>query len=136
VSLHALAWDSALANVPAGPQSSWEAAYRARLQSKAPPLVVLAFTGKAQPSQVPAMLAAAASGKAAELSEVIGQESGQPGLPALTLALLGDPSYRQVAIGPCDTGWSYGYTQGTYIIWEHVPAPVARHAAPSYRRPA
>lgn len=129
ISLNRLTWSGSLANVPSGSLGSLESSYRKKLEDTTPPLVILAYTGK-----VPtALLTPAGQGKTADLSSVIGQVSREPGLYALTLALQSDPAYQEVKTGPYDSGWSYGYTPGTYIIWKRVSVPATHHGNKSQR---
>jgi hypothetical protein len=52
---------------------------------------------------------------------LVGINSHEPGLSALTLAIEQDPAYRLVAVGPYDSGVSYlGNNYGVYAIWQKV----------------
>ena len=48
------------------------------------------------------------------LLSLVGDNSGEPGLPTLTLALENDPNYRLVAVGPYDSALNYSI----YAIWQ------------------
>jgi hypothetical protein len=50
------------------------------------------------------------------LLKLVGANSGQPGLSALTLALEKDPDYRPKAQGPFNSAHHYGI----YAIWQKV----------------
>jgi hypothetical protein len=51
------------------------------------------------------------------LLRLVGRGSGEPGLPALTLALEADPEYRFVAAGP----YNSAHEHTIYAIWQRVP---------------
>jgi hypothetical protein len=53
-----------------------------------------------------------------KLLNLVGEVSGEPGLPALTLALEADPDYTFVTAGPYSSAHNYGI----YAIWEKVPS--------------
>jgi hypothetical protein len=53
-----------------------------------------------------------------ELLYLVGEVSGESGLPALTLALEADPDYSLVAAGPYNSAHDYGI----YAIWQKVPS--------------
>jgi hypothetical protein len=52
-----------------------------------------------------------------ELLRLVGKVSGEPGLPALTLAIEADPEYQLVTAGPYSSAHDYGI----YAIWQRVP---------------
>jgi hypothetical protein len=52
-----------------------------------------------------------------ELLRLVGTISGEPGLPALTLALEADPDYRFVSAG----SYSSTHDYGIYAIWQRIP---------------
>jgi hypothetical protein len=54
-----------------------------------------------------------------ELLGLVGANSHEPGLSALTLALENDSQYRLLAEGPYNTHYSFsGYYYGVYAIWQ------------------
>lgn len=133
-SLGRLLWENQLSGeTPPGAGQGWQRWYSAQLAKEAPPLVVLTYSNRLQPAQLPDMLSSVASGDSGNLPSIIGNAAGEPGLGALTLAMLHDPEYHEVASGPYDGGWSYGRTIGTFIIWKRVPAATAYHIAPPHR---
>jgi hypothetical protein len=50
------------------------------------------------------------------LLKVVGKNSGEPGLQALTLALVNDSEYHLTSVGPYDSAHDYG----SYAIWQKV----------------
>jgi MFS family permease len=102
-----------------GPQSSWSARYKQQLSSRDYGAVVLfyATTFSSAPS-LPGMflLKPQSTSTDRELLGLVGATSGEPGLPALTLALETDRDYRIAAVGPYDSD----HSQGIYAIWKRT----------------
>jgi dolichyl-phosphate-mannose-protein mannosyltransferase len=104
-------------------RSAWPSYYRNGLRSHDYGVVALFYTTTFQTRQLPAniLLSPGRPHIYNELLGLVGYNSGQPGLPELTLALEADPSYRLVAVGPYDSGASLtGYSYGLYAIWRKV----------------
>ncbi len=113
-------WDNpGLSLDPArGPQSSWPARYEQQLSSRAYGAVVLfyATTFSSAPG-LPGrfLLTPQRTSTDRELLGLVGATSGEPGLPALTLALETDHrDYFLAAVGPYDSD----HNHGIYAIWE------------------
>lgn len=100
-----------------GPQSSWSARYKQQLSSRGYGAVVLfyATTFSSAPG-LPGRFLLTPQGARTdrELLGLVGASSGEPGLPALTLALETDPEYRLAAVGPYDSD----HNHGIYAIWQ------------------
>lgn len=60
------------------------------------------------------LLPPSSSSRRPTLLSLVGEGSGQPGLPALTRALEADKRYRLVRVGPFDSA----HKQGLYAIWQ------------------
>jgi hypothetical protein len=104
-------------------RSAWPSYYRTGLRRHNYGVVVLFYTTTFQARQLPAsiLLSPGRPHIYTELLGLVGYNSGEPGLPELTLALEGDPSYRLAAVGPYDSGASItGYSYGLYAIWRKV----------------
>jgi putative flippase GtrA/GT2 family glycosyltransferase len=56
------------------------------------------------------------AGVSTELLGLVGINSGEPGLPALTRALEQDPAYRLLSVGPYDSA----HQHGIFAIWQRV----------------
>jgi 4-amino-4-deoxy-L-arabinose transferase-like glycosyltransferase len=112
-------WDNpGLSLDPAqGPQSSWSARYQQQLSSRTYGAVVLfyATTFSSAPG-LPGRFLLTPQGTRTdrELLSLVGASSGEPGLPALTLALETDPDYWLAAVGPYDSD----HKHGIYAIWQ------------------
>jgi putative flippase GtrA/glycosyltransferase involved in cell wall biosynthesis len=65
------------------------------------------------------LLYSPASGRYQKLLQLVGSDSGEPGLSALTLALEGDPEYKLKGVGPYDaSNFSGTHDYGVYAIWQ------------------
>ncbi len=65
------------------------------------------------------MLSHRATSSYQELLGLVGNNSGEPGLPALTLALENDHDYRIAAVGHYNTSNISGtHAYGVYAIWQ------------------
>jgi hypothetical protein len=71
-------------------------------------------TFSSAPEMPSALLLPRSSTRHPTLLSLVGEGSGQPGLPALTRALEADGRYRLVRVGPFDSA----HTQGLYAIWQ------------------
>ena len=112
-------WDNpGLSLDPAqGPQSSWSARYKRQLKSRDYGAVVLFYattfsSAPGLPSSI--LLSPQGGGTDRKLLGLVGANSGEPGLPALTLALETDSEYQLAAVGPYDSPHNYGI----YAIWQ------------------
>ena len=107
---------------PPGPRSGWVAYYEDQLQAHRYGVITLVYetTFSARLSSS-ALLATHASNPAQDLLSLVGANSGEPGLPALTKALESSHSYRIAAIGHYDTHPLSGSPDyGLYAIWRKV----------------
>jgi len=111
---------------PVSPHSDWSSYYAGRLRSGSYGVIALFYhtTFSSAPGLPGSMLLPGHSAnKYQELLDLVGDNSAEPGLPELTLALERDKAYRLVATGPYDSGTSYsGYSYGIYAIWQKVGA--------------
>jgi hypothetical protein len=101
------------------PPSDWESYYSNQLRRGNYGVVVLFYstTFSSGPQlSLQLLLSPPGTGANRELLGLVGESSGKPGLPALTLALEKDPAYRRVAVGPYNSAHEYGI----YAIWQKV----------------
>jgi hypothetical protein len=100
------------------PRSSWEAFYATQLKSGRYGAIALFYstTFSSAPEMPPRLLLPnSGSGSTNQgLLSLVGEGSGEPGLPALTQALESDQQYRLVAEGHYDSIRDHGI----YAIWE------------------
>lgn len=100
-----------------GPETSWSARYKQQLSSGDYGAVVLFYstTFSSAPGLPGGILLRPQGAKTdRELLGLVGTSSGEPGLPALTLALETDRDYRLAAVGPYDSAQN----DGIYAIWQ------------------
>ncbi len=103
------------------PRSAWASYYAAGLRNGNYGVIALFYTTTFSSVKLPPSILLSPRGRHIyqDLLGLVGVNSRQPGLPALTLALEQDPAYRLVAVGPYDSGVSYlGYDYGIYAIWQ------------------
>jgi hypothetical protein len=103
------------------PRDAWESYYAARLRKGNCEVIALFYATTFSSVKLPASILLSPHGPHIyqDLLGLVGVNSREPGLPALTLALEQDPAYRLVAVGPYDSGVSYlGYNYGIYAIWQ------------------
>ncbi|MGA2539540.1 MAG: hypothetical protein ABSF53_26270, partial [Terracidiphilus sp.] len=105
---------------PALPRSRWTAYYNTQLRVHHYGAVVLVYETTFS-ARLPRGELFSSSGTTAQILGLVGANSGEPGLPALTFALESDHAYRIVAVGPYNTTPLSGSpSYGTYAIWERV----------------
>jgi hypothetical protein len=110
-------WSSVLSAAPAGPQSSWSADYSAQLRRGNYGVIALFYaTTFSSAPELPGSILLSPRGSTTSqiLLRLVGDNAGEPGLPALTLALEQDRDYRLVAVGPYDGTNDYSI----YAIWQ------------------
>jgi hypothetical protein len=109
---------SALPLDPAAVQrSAWESYYARQLRSADYGVIVLFYGTKfSSAPQLPGtlLLSPSSSTTRQALLELVGDNAGEPGLSALTLALEQDQGYRLVTVGPYDSASDYSL----YAIWQ------------------
>jgi hypothetical protein len=108
------------------PRSAFESYYKAQLQSGEYGFIILfystTFLSGGLPGQM--LLPQQASNTNQDLLGLIGDNSREQGLPALTRALEGDPEYYPAAEGPYNTSNISGtHYYGIYVIWK-LRAPI------------
>jgi len=115
-------WSSALSLDPASePQSTWISYYSAQLRSGNYGAIVLFYSTTFSSARLSGEILLLSNGNRTykELLSLVGNNSGEPGLPALTQALDTDrDQYRLTATGPYNTGNISGtHDYGIYAIW-------------------
>jgi hypothetical protein len=108
-----------LLNPTAVPRSAWVSYYAARLRSGNYGVLTLFYATNFSSVNLPGTILLAPRSRyiSEELLGLVGDNSGEPGLPALTRALEQDPAYRLVSVGPFDSA----HTNGIYAIWQKRP---------------
>ncbi len=110
-------WSAALSLAPAGPRNAWRSYYSAQLQSGNYGVITLFYaTTFSSAPELPGSILLSPHGSTTvqTLLGLVGDNSGEPGLPALTLALEQNRGYRLVAVGPYDGSNDYSI----YAIWQ------------------
>ena len=115
-------WNT-LPSIPAGlRQSSWNSYYAAQLHGGRYGVVALFYTTSfslAQDLPGSILLSPHGSRTYQDLLSLVGANSREPGLAALTQVLEKDAEYRLAATGPYDSGTISGtHDYGVYAIWE------------------
>ncbi len=104
------------------PQSAWISYYLAQLHDGNYGAIVLFYSTTFSSVRLSGtiLLLSHGSGTYQELLNLVGNNSGEPGLPALTQALDTDrEQYRLAAVGPYDTSNISGtHDYGIYAIWQ------------------
>ncbi len=97
-------------------RSAWPSYYAARLRDGNYGVIALFYATNFSSVKLPGTILLSPSRPHIyeELLGLVGANSGEPGLPALTRALEQDPAYRLVSVGPFDSAHSYGI----YAIWQ------------------
>jgi glycosyltransferase involved in cell wall biosynthesis len=97
---------------------AWSAYYRSALGRGNYGIIALFYVTSFSSARLPgSMLVSPHSGRIyQELLGQVGVNSGEPGLPELTLALEQDPAYRLVAVGRYDSA----HVPGIYAIWQKI----------------
>jgi hypothetical protein len=111
-------WSTALSLDPASVrQSAWESYYAGKLQSGKFGVIALFYsTTFSSAPGLPGnlLLPPRVSNISQELLGLVADNSGEPGLTALTLAVEDDPNYSLVVVGPYDSDTD----NGVYAIWQ------------------
>jgi hypothetical protein len=105
------------------PRDAWEPYYAAQLRSGNCQVITLLYATTFSSVKLPGtiLLSPRTHHVYLDLLGLVGINSHEPGLSALTLAIEQDPAYRLVAVGPYDSGVSYlGNNYGVYAIWQKV----------------
>jgi putative flippase GtrA len=115
-------WNESLSVGPATvPPSAWTSYYASQLASENYGVIALFYATTFSSAKLPGSILISSHGNRTyqELLSLVGDNSGEPGLPALTLALEIDPEYRLVAVGPYNTSYISGTrAYGIYAIWQ------------------
>jgi 4-amino-4-deoxy-L-arabinose transferase-like glycosyltransferase len=111
-------WSTSLSLNPAGiPQKSWTSYYESRLRSGKYGIIALFYaTTFSSAPDLPGsfILSPPSKGANQQLLRYVGQNAGEPGLPALTLALEEDHDYKRTATGP----YNSAHEHGVFAIWQ------------------
>jgi putative flippase GtrA/GT2 family glycosyltransferase len=114
-------WNASLSFNPSGiPQNSWESYYSTQIRERNYSLVALFYSTTFSEVKLPGtiLLSSRASYTYQRLLGLVGENSGEPGLPALTQALEKDYQYHIVAVGHYNTSNISGtHAYGVYAIW-------------------
>jgi putative flippase GtrA/GT2 family glycosyltransferase len=117
-------WGGALSLDPVSvPKNSWTTYYSAQLHNGNYGVIALFYSTTFSAVRMPGniLLSANDSKSYQELLGLVGINSGEPGLPALTQALGKDPAYHLKAVGPYNTNnFSGTHDYGIYAIWQKV----------------
>jgi hypothetical protein len=116
-------WSDAISFFPPAslPRSTWVTYYRDQLNGGNFGVVTLFYSTTFRAVSMPAgiLLPHHSDQVYQELLGLVGQNSAEPGLPALTQALETDPAYRLVSTGPFDTSNLSGtHDYSIYAIWQ------------------
>ena len=111
-------WSAALSLDPVTvPQNSWRSYYAAQLRTENYGVIVLFYTttfSSAPDLPEGVLLSPRGNDTSQQLLNLVADNSGEPGLPALTLALEGSRYYSLVERGP----YNAAHDNGVYAIWE------------------
>jgi putative flippase GtrA/GT2 family glycosyltransferase len=110
-------WSTALQLDPANlPENQWSSYYSKLLSNENYGIIVLfystTFSSASLQPNIPLVKDSGATYE--DLLDLVGQNSGEPGLPELTKVLAADPSYQLEAQGP----YNSGHDLGIYAIWQ------------------
>ncbi len=115
-------WSEGLAVDPAQvPSNAWESSYANELAAGNYGVIALFYATTFSSAKLPGSILISPKGNRTyqELLGLVGENSREPGLPALTLALEKDPEYHLAVVGPYNTSHISGTrTYGIYAIWE------------------
>jgi hypothetical protein len=114
-------WDAALSLDPTVPRKTWNSYYSTQLHSQKYGVIALFYSTTFSSIKLPGgILLSKNNGRAnQELLGLVGDNSGEPGLPALTLALARDHDYGIAAMGHYNTSNISGtHAYGLYVIWQ------------------
>jgi hypothetical protein len=111
-------WSTALSLDPVRIQrGTWKSYYTTQLRSGKFEVIALFYSttfSSAPDLSGRFLLSPGHTGTDKELLNLVGDNSGEPGLITLTLAVENDPDYRLAAAGPYDSATE----NGVYVIWE------------------
>jgi len=132
-SINRLTWASSIVSLaPPGPKSQWTKYYRTQLDARRFDLLILTFPGSLKSSFLPGeIFAALRAPSQQQLVQLASGNGNTSGLYYFELALDSDPDYRAVASGPYDSGYGYGVSPWTYVIWKRVSPPNATDSRPT-----
>jgi hypothetical protein len=102
-------------------RSAWGSYYTAQLRSGKYGVIALFYATTFSSVNLPGsmLLSPGGSGSYQKLLGLVGTNSGEPGLAALTQALEKNPDYRLAAAGPYDTSNISGtHDYSVYVIWQ------------------
>ena len=115
-------WSGDISFDPAAiPRSKWNSYYLGQLHSKNYGVIALFYSTTFSSVRIPGkiLLSPKAGNSYQELLGLVGNNSGEPGLPAFTLALEKDHEYRIAAVGHYNTSNISGtHSYGVYAIWQ------------------
>jgi Dolichyl-phosphate-mannose-protein mannosyltransferase/Glycosyl transferase family 2 len=114
-------WSATLSLDPTVPQREWSSYYSTQLRSGNYSVIVLFYSTTFSSVRMPgSILMSHGNSTYTELLGLVGNNSGEPGLAALTQALDTDSEqYRLAAKGPYDTSNISGtHDYGIYAIWQ------------------
>jgi hypothetical protein len=102
------------------PHRLWAEYYAAVLRHEDYGVIALFYATSFSSVKLPASLLLAPHGTHIydDLLSLVGVNSGEPGLPALTVALEHDPAYKLVSVGPFNSA----HVSGIYAIWREGAA--------------
>jgi hypothetical protein len=113
-------WDAALSLDPTAPQYEWSSYYLTQLHSRNYGVIVLFYSTTFSSVKLPenVLLSSYNTTTYQDLLEAVGNNSGEPGLAALTLAIEKDGQYSRPILGRYDTNNISGtHDYGVYAIW-------------------
>jgi hypothetical protein len=120
-------WSGALSlDPPLPPGAEMQTYYTAQLRSGKYGLIVLFYSTTFSAAGLPPnmLLSQQVGNPGQNLLTLVGNNSGEPGLPALTRALVASQEYRRVASGAYNTSNISGtHRYGTYVIWLRTAQP-------------
>ena len=121
-------WNSTLSLDPSAiPQDTWEDYYSGQLHNENLGIISLFYSTTFYSRRLPGSILFPSGSRAyrdtyQELLGLVGINSGEPGLSALTLALETDKDYRLAAVGVYNTSNISGsHYYGIYAIWQKAP---------------
>ena len=116
-------WSASLSLNPAAlPRTAWSSYYSGQLRTEDYTLIALFYstTFSSAPDLPGSVLLHPQGGSTNQkLLGLVGDNSGEPGLPALTLALEEDNQYQRTTIGPYDST----HDNGVFVIWQKKVRP-------------
>jgi putative flippase GtrA/GT2 family glycosyltransferase len=117
-------WSTGLSLDPSVPSGeSWQSYYATQLQTDKFGLITLFYSTTFSSAGLPGniLLSQKSGNKPPDLLSLVGDNSGEPGLPALTRALDASRQYYRVTWGPYNTTNISGtHNYGIYVIWRRA----------------